>query len=427
MATGVVVTTPRIEVDLRVKFADFNSVEHFVLLAMDGRYDLILGMPWLMKHEPWIDWKTKSIGSTSRVKREALEVSDPSFVFNHTSEACSLDEGNLEVGVCADVEWSPSSGQELTPAGGNQLSTPEMSGGEGCRTGTEKTEVSHDFVLSRGTAPALGTNAVTEGESHESVLSGDPTSTAVPDVVSMLTSHPRVLSVEVAPAPGPGAVTGNTSHREVLSGVTTPASDAAVTEVAGYRVQRELREEGIGPIPATTRVVDALTGQELNLSDLEVDPVPFDGNLGEMEELSLPEFEWELKAGAYSELVILTPPKREMELNSSSVVDETVADDFRQRFESRRGAQIMKNPEDKYYPLLKRFSTRCLNPKPPDGLPPDRGVRHEIDLKPGSGYCVLRQWPLSKEQSDIIDAFFDKKQRAGLLRFRLKRQYRGRM
>ncbi|KAJ0390996.1 hypothetical protein P43SY_011240 [Pythium insidiosum] len=31
-----------IEVDLRVKFAHFNSVEHFVLLAMDGRYDLIV-------------------------------------------------------------------------------------------------------------------------------------------------------------------------------------------------------------------------------------------------------------------------------------------------------------------------------------------------------------------------------------------------
>ncbi|KAJ0394247.1 hypothetical protein ATCC90586_004885 [Pythium insidiosum] len=105
-----------------------------------------------------------------------------------------------------------------------------------------------------------------------------------------------------------------------------------------------------------------------------------------------------------------------MELNTSTVVDEMVADNFRQRFESRRGAQIMKNPEDKYYPLMKRFSTRCLNPKAPNGLPPDRGVRHEIDLKPGSGYLVLRQWPLSKEQSDIIDAFFDKKQRAGLVR-----------
>ncbi|KAJ0393865.1 hypothetical protein P43SY_004717 [Pythium insidiosum] len=152
----------------RVKFADFNSVENFVLLAMDGRYDLLLGMPWLMKHEPWIDWKTKMIGSTSRVKREALEVLDHAFVFNHTSEACSLDEVILEVGVCADVEWSPSFGQELTPAGGPQLPTPDMGGSEGCRTGTEEINVSHDFVLSRETAPALGANAVTEGDLHGS-------------------------------------------------------------------------------------------------------------------------------------------------------------------------------------------------------------------------------------------------------------------
>ncbi|KAJ0404210.1 hypothetical protein ATCC90586_007238 [Pythium insidiosum] len=98
-----------------------------------------------------------------------------------------------------------------------------------------------------------------------------------------------------------------------------------------------------------------------------------------------------------------------MGLNAFSVVDETVADDFRQRFESRRGAQIMKNPEDKYYPLLKRFSTRCLNPKPPNGLPPDRGVRHEIDLKTFSSI----QYPSTKSKTlkkfsvlDLVDGYY---------------------
>ncbi|GMF20241.1 unnamed protein product [Phytophthora fragariaefolia] len=30
---------------------------------MDGRYDLILGMPRLAKHEPWIDWRSRTIGT----------------------------------------------------------------------------------------------------------------------------------------------------------------------------------------------------------------------------------------------------------------------------------------------------------------------------------------------------------------------------
>ncbi|KAG3126496.1 hypothetical protein PI126_g22293 [Phytophthora idaei] len=28
------------------------------------KYDLILGMPWLEKHEPWIDWRGKAIGAS---------------------------------------------------------------------------------------------------------------------------------------------------------------------------------------------------------------------------------------------------------------------------------------------------------------------------------------------------------------------------
>ncbi|KAG3122199.1 hypothetical protein PI124_g24232 [Phytophthora idaei] len=49
-------------------------------------------------------------------------------------------------------------------------------------------------------------------------------------------------------------------------------------------------------------------------------------------------------------------------------------------------------------------------------LPPDRGVRHEIDLVPRTKYCVTRQWPLPKEHCDVIDAFFRAKHEAGLVR-----------
>ena len=42
----------------------------------------------------------------------------------------------------------------------------------------------------------------------------------------------------------------------------------------------------------------------------------------------------------------------------------------------------------------------------PSVLPPDRGVRHEIDLIPGAKYCVTRQRTLSLVQFDVIDDFF---------------------
>ena len=52
---------------------------------------------------------------------------------------------------------------------------------------------------------------------------------------------------------------------------------------------------------------------------------------------------------------------------------------------------------------------------PPSVLPPDRGVRHEIELVPGTKNCVTLQWPLPKEQRDVIDEFFRAKHQAGMV------------
>nr|CCA24078.1 putative polyprotein [Albugo laibachii Nc14] len=46
----------------------------------------------------------------------------------------------------------------------------------------------------------------------------------------------------------------------------------------------------------------------------------------------------------------------------------------------------------------------------PEELPKDRGTRHEIDLMPGTKYCVTRQWPLPRDQVETIDSFFVKRQ-----------------
>ena len=46
----------------------------------------------------------------------------------------------------------------------------------------------------------------------------------------------------------------------------------------------------------------------------------------------------------------------------------------------------------------------------------DRGVRHEIDLFPGTKYCGTRQWSLPKEKCDVIGEFFREKHTAGMVR-----------
>ncbi|KAE9304422.1 hypothetical protein PR003_g21755 [Phytophthora rubi] len=45
--------------------------------------------------------------------------------------------------------------------------------------------------------------------------------------------------------------------------------------------------------------------------------------------------------------------------------------------------------------------------KIPAELPSDHDVHHEIDLVPGSKYCVSRQGPLPRDQVKAIDDFFE--------------------
>ncbi|GMF19569.1 unnamed protein product [Phytophthora fragariaefolia] len=81
----------------------------------------------------------------------------------------------------------------------------------------------------------------------------------------------------------------------------------------------------------------------------------------------------------------------------------------------RYGPAILQDPLDPYCGLLREFSN-VVNDDPSSVLSPDRGVRHEIDLVPSAKYCTTRQWPLSKEQVDVINAFFAAKHAAGMVR-----------
>ncbi|GMF59106.1 unnamed protein product [Phytophthora fragariaefolia] len=73
LATGTRVTVPKVPMNLGVKFVDFDSVERCLVLDLDARYDLILAMAWLERHEPCIDWRSKTLGATHFSPSGALE------------------------------------------------------------------------------------------------------------------------------------------------------------------------------------------------------------------------------------------------------------------------------------------------------------------------------------------------------------------
>ena len=157
-------------------------------------------------------------------------------------------------------------------------------------------------------------------------------------------------------------------------------------------------------------LVNGITGNVQGTIRLAgIPPLPA---LLELDVMSLDECGRALKAGDLSELVVL---RTIVELNSSSLLDEAVLEETKTALSARSGSAILKNPMDPFYSLVKEFQdVVCTNP--PSVLPPDRGVRHEIDLVPGTKYCVTRQWPLPQEQCDVIDDFFRAKHKAGMVR-----------
>ena len=82
LATGTLVSAPKVPVNLGVKFFDFDSMERCLVLDLDSRYDRILGMDWLERHDPWIDWRSKTLGATRTSSSGALESHEPTSASN---------------------------------------------------------------------------------------------------------------------------------------------------------------------------------------------------------------------------------------------------------------------------------------------------------------------------------------------------------
>ena len=68
LANGSVLTVPKRSVSLSLSFDSFEGKSDFILLDLDEKFDVILGMPWLKQNQPVINWdaQTITVGSTPR-------------------------------------------------------------------------------------------------------------------------------------------------------------------------------------------------------------------------------------------------------------------------------------------------------------------------------------------------------------------------
>ena len=93
LAYGTLVKPEVVYVELAFSFSDFSCKENFTVLGMESPYDLILGMPWLVKHQPWIDWRTCTVARSKQdtVKDVLLrEANVTDAVFNALKDALTV-------------------------------------------------------------------------------------------------------------------------------------------------------------------------------------------------------------------------------------------------------------------------------------------------------------------------------------------------
>uniref|UniRef100_H3GHK2 Reverse transcriptase domain-containing protein n=1 Tax=Phytophthora ramorum TaxID=164328 RepID=H3GHK2_PHYRM len=139
--------------------------------------------------------------------------------------------------------------------------------------------------------------------------------------------------------------------------------------------------------------------------------------------MSLPVTSWkrfarELHDGRIEQICILSDVERMTceagELNQliSEGADALSAKSKKERFDEQGWDSLKASP---FYKVLREYKD-VLPDDIPAELPHDKGVQHEIDLVPGTKYCVTRQWPLPRAQVKAIDDFFESRRNAGQVR-----------
>ncbi|KAG4225239.1 hypothetical protein PC116_g26320 [Phytophthora cactorum] len=91
LATGATVRTEKRVVRVRFSYKHRVFVENLIVLDLDDKFDLVLGMPWLARHDPVVNWEKRTL---VRFGRNATDSNGPVSVAHapqgasdHTVEA----------------------------------------------------------------------------------------------------------------------------------------------------------------------------------------------------------------------------------------------------------------------------------------------------------------------------------------------------
>ena len=338
-------------VTLRLECEKFQGEDEFILLDLDEKYDIILGMPWMMRYQPIIDWKSQRI----------------SVQGSNTLQWNSIQE--------EQIQWVHTTVEEMS-------------------------DISSDSAASDGPASSHRQSVLSsKEEQEENQVNGSN---------KIQSKRKKIFTSENVQftCREPPRVAGSVEIHTPEQGMHSPVTLTVEGNIKGHNVSSE-------------QYVKAVTyddmGKTQGVSEIKIiDPPSSLDELLSLEEMSMKNFLRSLKAGEITQMCMIVEEADHEEINSSSNMDAEVLEDKTkiERFETQSWDTLKRNPA---YDLILEFKD-IFPDKVPEELPSDRGVHHEIDLIPGTKYCVTRQWPLPKEQVEAIDQFFEQRRKAGHVR-----------
>ncbi|KAE8888677.1 hypothetical protein PF003_g27293 [Phytophthora fragariae] len=177
------------------------------------------------------------------------------------------------------------------------------------------------------------------------------------------------------------------------------------------------------PSSEILNVVEYSEGSPNQVRAIEVANPPTDAaTITRLPGLSWKHFLRDLKAGEIEQVCLLTSSDQP-DVLANAVSDDTSSSrpkaaepkSVREARFAVQSWQALQDSNNPVYSLAREFED-IFPEKIPAELPAERGVRHEIDLVPGSKYCVTRQWPLPRDQVQAMDDFFEGRRKAGHVR-----------
>ncbi|KAE9243572.1 hypothetical protein PF004_g6070 [Phytophthora fragariae] len=216
----------------------------------------------------------------------------------------------------------------------------------------------------------------------------------------------------------------------------TPACETSASSSGSRRLRKSKRNRSgrrrlhrrstavdQAPSSEILNVVEYSEGSPNQVRAIEVANPPSDAaTITRLPRLSWKHFLRDLKAGEIEQVCLLTgadqPDVLANAVSNDTSSSRPKAAEPKSVREARFAAQswsALQDSNNPVYSLAREFED-IFPEKIPAELPAERGVRHEIDLVPGSKYCVTRQWPLPRDQVQAIDDIFEGRRKAGHVR-----------